>query len=224
MTQSVFAGTFFRYSMAICHSPQYERDHRDSLAQDWPHVPISRDKKQFQEVVKLGDQAALLLDPFADASGVLKELLGRDSNTLGVAERRGGGSIGESELMLEYSYYGSGRGRWNERTPRDNEVMHATWGAATGDLYLNKEIFLAHVPSGIWQYELGGYPALKKWLGYRQKRRRDNAPLSLRELDHFREMILRIAAILLLRPKLDETYERVSGNAWSLEELSGPPQ
>jgi hypothetical protein len=48
------------------------------------------------------------------------------------------------------------------------------------DLYLNGTVFLANIPREILRYELGGYPVLKKWLGYRQAKRRDNAALSLR--------------------------------------------
>ncbi len=48
----------FRYCAAIAHAPQYETDHKDSLAQDWPHIPISKDKVQFDEIVKLGEQVA----------------------------------------------------------------------------------------------------------------------------------------------------------------------
>ncbi len=216
-----FCRELFRYAIAICHSPQYEVDHKDFLAQDWPHIPISKDKKQFEEAAKLGNQIARLLNPFGDASQVLQERLGKEGNTLGVAERRGRGNISESELIVEFSYYGSARGRWTPRAPKGNETMHGVWGDATGDLFLNDQIFLSHVPNRIWQYELGGYPVLKKWLGYRQKDRRTNAALSFRELDYFREMILRIAAILLVRLKLDENYERASGNAWSHDELFG---
>ena len=37
----------FRYCIAIAHAPQYEADHKDSLAHDWPHIPVSKDKAQF---------------------------------------------------------------------------------------------------------------------------------------------------------------------------------
>jgi hypothetical protein len=90
----------------------------------------------------------------------------------------------------------------------------------TGDLYLNESIFLAHVPREIWRYELGGYPVLKKWLGYRQANRRDNEPLSLRQLDEFRGIVLRVAALLTLRPVLDAAYETAAAASWSVEELS----
>jgi hypothetical protein len=80
-------------------------------------------------------------------------------------------------------------------------------------------IFLSHVPKGVWQYELGGYPVLKKWLGYRLCERRANAPLSLSELDWFRSIVLRVAALLLTRPHLDLAYEKATAGAWSVDEL-----
>jgi Type ISP C-terminal specificity domain len=48
----------------------------------------------------------------------------------------------------------------------------------TGDLYINAEAHFAHVPETVWTYQLGGYPVLKKWLGYRQADRHDGKPLS----------------------------------------------
>jgi len=89
----------------------------------------------------------------------------------------------------------------------------------TGDLYLNDLIFFSHVPKSVWQYELGGYPVLKKWLGYRLSERRAGAPLSLSELEWFRSIVLRVAALLLTRPQLEHAYEKATGAAWSVDEL-----
>jgi hypothetical protein len=81
-------------------------------------------------------------------------------------------------------------------------------GARSPDLYLNERIFLANIPREIWRYELGGYPILKKWLGYRQANRRTSAALSLLELDNLRTIVLRIAALLVVRPLLDVAYSK----------------
>lgn len=71
----------------------------------------------------------------------------------------------------------------------------------------------------VWKYQLGGYPVIKKWLGYRDAKRRPGKPLSLDELEHLRSMIHRIAALLLLQPTLDDLYERASADAFTAEEL-----
>src|SRR3989442_2161279 len=44
-------------------------------------------------------------------------------------------------------------------------------------------------------FKLGGYPVLKKWLGYRDVRRR-GGPLTLQEAEYFRQMVRRLTAIL----------------------------
>jgi hypothetical protein len=210
----------FRYCAAIAHSPQYESDHKDSLAQDWPHIPIPRNRAQFDDAAKLGDHIAALLNPLADATSALKALICKDLKTLAVVQRVGGGVVKQPDLLVEYSYYGAGAGRWDERPPADAEPLRAGWGDATGDLYLNETVFLSNVPREVWRYELGGYPVVKKWLGYRQGNRRDNAALSLAELDELRGIVLRVAAILTLRPMLDAAYEKATAASWSLEELS----
>jgi Type ISP C-terminal specificity domain/N-6 DNA Methylase len=219
----ILCRALFRYSMAISHSPQYEEDHKDFLAQDWPHIPITRDKTLFEEAAKVGDQLGMMLDPFADASQILNTLVGGDAKGLGVAERRVGGNIRESDLVVEYSYFGPAKGKWKERAAKDTERVDPAWGDTTGDLYLNEDVFLSNVPNGIWQYELGGYPVLKKWLGYRQKGDRDGGSLSLAELDHFRGMILRIAAVLRLHTKLDDIYERAKKDVFLLDQLVPTP-
>lgn len=211
----------FRYCIAIAHAPQYETDHKDSLAQDWPHIPICQDKAEFDSIVKLGDQVARLLNPLADAAPVVKASLGNDAKTLAVVKRVGGGNVKQSELLVEYSYYGAATGRWEVRAAADAEAQRAEWGEVTGDLYLNETVFLTHVPAEIWRYELGGYPVLKKWLGYRQANRRQGVPLTLQELDELRGAVQRIAALLSLRPLLDAAYDKASAKAWVVDDF-GP--
>jgi hypothetical protein len=93
------------------------------------------------------------------------------------------------------------------------------WGERTGDLSLNDDAYFANVPELIWNYQLGGYPVLKKWLGYRQADRRDGKPLTDDERRWFRQIIQRIAALLALGPSLDTLYQDAAANAFSAEEL-----
>lgn len=90
---------------------------------------------------------------------------------------------------------------------RDNELppdsASGTWGERTGDLYLNERAMRSHVPEAVWTYQRGGYPALKKRLGYRQADRRGDQPLTDDECRWLRQMVQRIAALLALGPALD---------------------
>lgn len=64
-----------------------------------------------------------------------------------------------------------------------------SWGERTGDLYIGENVFFANVPEPVWKFELGGYPVLKKWLGYRQANRRDGRPLTPDERRWFKSMV-----------------------------------
>ena len=127
----------------------------------------------------------------------------------------------ESDLVVEHSYFGSAVGDWRSRALGDDEPRHVEWGDGTGDIHLNDRIFLAHVPEAVWKYRMGGYPILKKWLGYRDSRRRNGGGLTLDELVHFRTVIQRIAALLTLRTALDVAYERAGGQAWLIDDVVG---
>ncbi len=70
-------------------------------------------------------------------------------------------------------------------------------GETTFDIYLNDRAFWSNVPAAVWDYKLGGYQVLKKWLSYRERAilRR---PLTPDEIHHFTTTARRITAILLL--------------------------
>lgn len=156
----------------VCHAPLYERDRKDSLAQDWAHIPIPRLKGVFGKLAKLGKSIAILLDPLKDPSAVARKALAGDLKSLGVVWRAGEGTVVESDLTVDISHYGAAVGGWWERAPAADEEARPWWGTSTGDLYLNDGVFFRNVPEAVWRYELGGYPVLKKWLGYREAKRR----------------------------------------------------
>jgi hypothetical protein len=80
-------------------------------------------------------------------------------------------------------------------------------------------VFFSNVPESVWRYELGGYPVLKKWLGYRQADRRDGEPLTAEERRWFRSIVQRIAAILALTERLDGLYSAASEDAFTAADL-----
>ena len=53
------------------------------------------------------------------------------------------------------------------------------------------------MPAAVWDYKLGGYQVLKKWLSYRELTVLGR-PLLPAEVQHFAATARRIAAILLL--------------------------
>ena len=65
----------------------------------------------------------------------------------------------------------------------------------TFDIYLNGEAFWSNVPASVWNYRLGGYQVLEKWLSYREYGVLGRV-LREGEVQHFADTARRIAAIL----------------------------
>ena len=74
--------------------------------------------------------------------------------------------------------------------------------------FLNDSACWRNVPEKVWDYTLGGYQVMKKWLSYREFELLGRAltPDEAREVTH---MARRIAALILLQPELDKNYQTV---------------
>ncbi|MCH8997065.1 MAG: N-6 DNA methylase [Proteobacteria bacterium] len=215
-----FAGSLLRVVLAILHAPAYQTDHRSALSADWAHVPIPRDRTILDQAAVLGEQLASLMDAHRDAAETVIALLGQGrAATLAQIHRTDGKPIRPKDLKVTVNYWGGARGRWVARPFLSDEEPLPAWGEQTGDLYIGDEVFFANVPEAVWKYELGGYPVLKKWLGYRQANRRDDQPLTTEERRWFKSVVQRIAALLALAPSLDELYSAASEDAFTAEEL-----
>jgi hypothetical protein len=61
------------------------------------------------------------------------------------------------------------------------------------------------VPAAVWDYKIGGFQVLRKWLSYREKRvfGRD---LTTGEARVFIDITRRLTSLVLLGPKLDANY------------------
>jgi hypothetical protein len=79
------------------------------------------------------------------------------------------------------------------------------------DIYLNDKVYWKNIPAAVWEYTIGGYQVIKKWLSYREKDilGRD---LTVEEVREVTGMARRIAALIALQPALDENYRRVKEN------------
>ena len=199
---------------------------------DWPRVPIPADAETLRFSAGLGATLATLLDSEAPAPGVSTGSLRPGLKTLGLPTRCDGAAIDGDDLALaaRWGYtqgQGAGRivmpgpGRVTERPYTDaertalgaegkalglslDEVL-SLLGGTTRDVHLNATASWSNVPARVWDYTLGGYQVIKKWLSYREH---DVLGRALRpdEAIYVSEVVRRIAAILLLGPALDANY------------------
>jgi hypothetical protein len=171
--------------------------------------------------------------------GIIASPLRPEMKVLGVVSREGGGQLkpseGEYALRANWGYSTKtgvmpGQGRWRERDYTEDERAAIVEGSSalglteqeafrrlgerTLDVYLNEAGFWRNVPANVWNYHIGGYQVIKKWLSYREREvlGRD---LSTAEVNEVRDMTRRIAALLLLEPALDENYTAVKKNTYA---------
>lgn len=102
-----------------------------------------------------------------------------------------------------------GRGRAEPRAYAPGEADAAAFatllGARTFDVWMNGATCWRNVPERVWEFRVGGYQVLKKWLSYRDHSIIGRA-LSGEEVAHVQQTARRIAAVLLLGPGLDASY------------------
>jgi len=112
-----------------------------------------------------------------------------------------------------------GRGRVVERPCETFEVCADLkgLGSITLDIYLNNVAYWRNVPVRVWDYTIGGYQVIKKWLSYRENALLGRG-LTIEEAQEVTHMARRISAILLLEPALDANYKAVVAATVALRE------
>jgi hypothetical protein len=202
----------FPHVLAVLHAPGYRAENLDGLNHDWPRVPMPLHAVDLEDSARLGEALLVLLDPFHTESGSVRARVARDFGTVGLLAEVNHTPLDAERGDLALTAGWGIRGKGGVTMPGRGKITERPDGAL--DIWLNDRAFWANVPREVWEYTLGGYQVVKKWLSYREKALlgRD---LTVEEARYVSEMIRRIAAILALGPELDENYERVKGNAFA---------
>jgi len=87
------------------------------------------------------------------------------------------------------------------------------------DVWLNADVCWQNVPNAAWEYVIGGYQVLKKWLSYREYDLLSRA-MTEDEVREFRDNARRLTALAALHSALDDNYRRVAA-ACSRKAASG---
>jgi Type ISP C-terminal specificity domain len=78
------------------------------------------------------------------------------------------------------------------------------------DVYVNDDTVWAGVPAAVWDFKIGGFQVLRKWLSYREERILGRR-LTLQEAREFSSIARRLTEIVLLAPQLDANYRAATG-------------
>jgi hypothetical protein len=230
----LLARRLFFHIIATLYAPRYRTENATPLRQDWPRIPLPADRKALEAWAALGEQIATLLETEADVPGVTCGKIAPALKTISVPSRLGGGELdentGDLAVTAGWGHFGKegvvmpAKGKLAERAYGEAEAKaidaEATGrgmsaknarrllGETTCDVYLNGAAYWRDIPVNVWEYYIGAYQVIKKWLSYREERILGRA-LTPDEAREVINMARRIAAIILLQPKLDENYRTV---------------
>ena len=228
----------FFHSAAITHSNYYIKEHLDPLRQNWARIPLPMNKDLLAHSAEFGRRIASLFDTETPVQGVTSNPIRTELKILAIVSRAGGGSLSTDDLALTVGWGHPGKGGTTmpgkgrivvrDYTPDESEALRQgaealgltlddalrLLGPDTRDIYMNEVAYWRNIPAHVWDYTIGGYQVIKKWLSYRERTMLGRAllPAEAREV---RDMARRIAALILLQPELDANYAAVKANLYA---------
>jgi len=233
------ASHIWMHSLAIGYSPTYLNENADGIRKDWPRIPLPAKKEVLETSAALGEKIAALLDTEKPVAGVTASPIKSEMQSIAVITREGGGDLHlpkELAITVGWGHTGQndvvmpGKGKLVERdytTEENQSIVNGAeqlgislkqafelLGERTLDIYLNEVAYWKNIPVKVWDYTIGGYQVIKKWLSYREadllKR-----PLTTDEAREVMNMARRITDIILLQPALDENYQKCKDNTYT---------
>jgi hypothetical protein len=222
------------HALAIAYSPRYVADNPGGIAADWPRIPLPATVDGLRSSAGLGRHLADLLDPLRRLPAGLPSIVG--------PLRRVGGSaaqpaLGHLDVTVQWGIVQKrgavmpGRGKLERRAFTDAE-RRAFGDSADSlgeacDVYLNGSTFWACVPAKAWEFKIGGFQVLKKWLSYREHGTGHPSllgrGLTVSEAREFTGLAQRLTGVVTLAPALDENYLGAMAHAWPWHTASLQP-
>jgi hypothetical protein len=195
------------------------------------------DAETLRRSATIGRELSALLDLDQSVTTITTGKIRTELQTIAVASREGGGSLnpdaGDLDVTVGWGHKGGeavmpGKGKAIERdyTPKEREAIAAgasafglteeqvvkLLGTRTLDVYLNHLAFWKNIPLRVWEYTIGGYQVIKKWLSYRERSIVERG-LTMNEMRTVTDIARRIAAVILMEPALNANYEAVKKSA-----------
>jgi hypothetical protein len=229
----------FSRCTSIIAAPCYRHDNQGGLRNNWPRIPLPASKEALVCSSELGREIAALLDVDTLVAGVTRGKIRPELSTIAAISREGGGSLDPNSRDLDVTAGWGHLGKGGAVMPGKGKVIERDYcakereavaegsvalglsaeqalnllGERTLDVYLNNLAYWKNIPGHVWEYTIGGYQVIKKWLSYRE---RDilGRGLTMAEVHNVRDIARRIAAIILMEPALDANYEAVKSSIY----------
>ena len=173
----------FHHVLATLHDPSYQDANSDALRAEGPRIPLPETAAALAESATKGHHLARLLDTESDVTDLLDTSIAVPTTIDGQPMQpedfnltAGWGHFGANQAVMP------GQGKVKRR----GQMV---------DVYLNDRAYWKDVPIEVWEYRLGGYQVLKKWLSYRESKVLGRG-LAVGEVAWWSEVARRVAGIV----------------------------
>ena len=86
------------------------------------------------------------------------------------------------------------------QTIEDNQVSEVTYNSELQRVYINKQSYFTNIPPHIWEFKIGGYQVLDKWLKDRKNAKRQ---LSTEEINHYQKIVISLTETFRIMEEID---------------------
>jgi hypothetical protein len=225
-SQPNVAQLLWLHALAVCFSPRYISEHRDGILSDWPRIPLPGNRSALESSAELGKRLSALLDPDTPIPEVTQGKVTPPLQIFGALSRVDNKPLGPSDLTISGGWGhrtsagivmpGAGRVKQRPYTPDEAGQIDIRAIELLGpplDVMLNDIAMWRAVPTKVWDFRIGGYQIIKKWLSYRDQSVLGR-PLMKEEAREVSGMVRRLAAILLMTDQLDKNYACASDDVF----------
>jgi predicted helicase len=157
------------YAYAVFHSPTYRERYAEFLKIDFPRLPLTSNLNLFKKLANKGEELIAL---HLMESPRLDKLITSFPET------------GSNEVE---------KVRYAE--PRRTE----SGKAVPGRVFINKTQYFEGIDAEVWEFQIGGYQVLQKWLKDRKNRK-----LSFDDLMHYQKIVVALKRTMRLMRDIDD--------------------
>jgi predicted helicase len=169
----------FDYIYAVLHCSTYRTRYAEFLKRDFPRIPLTSDAKLFRALAEKGKE---LVSLHLMESPRLEKLI----TTFPVK----GTNVVEKVAWAEEG--------GELRSPGQPRAAVPTQATADGRVWINPQQYFAGVPREVWEFHIGGYQVLEKWLKDRKGRK-----LTYDDIQHWQKVVVALAETRRVMQEID---------------------
>ncbi|MBM4466156.1 MAG: hypothetical protein FJ014_11490 [Chloroflexi bacterium] len=194
----------FHYAYAVFHSPTYRERYAEFLKIDFPRLPLTSDRELFKALAERGEElVSLHLMETPKLNGLITHFPVPGSNEVEkvryveqvteekeapIATSRPSVRVSNLRLPLVFEH----------QTQVEIKPKPEPEPRPTGRVYINKTQYFEGIEPEVWEFQIGGYQVLHKWLTDRKGRK-----LTFDDLFHWQKIVVALKETMRLMGEID---------------------